>query len=119
MKIRFYTIKDLYEEVKDKQRKVVRMQFLESKYSQEYRGDKQRSYLPMTEQILTLTVLVLPQSYPRDSRLYYYSQPFARCITYELKDKATEIDEKQKALEAKVRETFKGWTVKKGVYEIE
>ncbi len=118
MKIRFYSIKDLYEEVSLQpyfQTNIVRMQFLQSSQTQEYRGGGQKSYLPTTEQILTLSVL---RQSPSGDKVYYYSQPFARCITHDLKDKAKEIDEKQKALESKVRETFKGWTIRKGIYEV-
>lgn len=116
MKIRFYSIKDLHEEVKglaDKLfvERVVRMQFLEDKYTQEYRGGKDSTYIPIVRFTLTLSVM------SKDT-VYYYSQPYAKCQEYELKDKLEAILEGGKKLELEVGETFKGWTVKKGVYEV-
>jgi len=123
MKIRFYSINDLYEEVKDlKDRfpwveKVVRMQFLETTYSQEFKGGGESSFLPMTEQTLTLTVVKRPSLGEGTSTVYYYSQPFYRCIQYEVKDKESVIFEKLKDIEDRVKETFADWTVKRGIYE--
>ncbi len=130
MKIRFYSIQDLYDEVKDLPKrhphltsvpvkpsikdveKVVRMQFLEKTYSSEFKGAGKTFYQLTTQQILTLSVL------SKDA-VYYYSQPYFRCMKVDLKNKAKEIEEMTAEKEKKVRETFKGWTVKKGVYEIE
>ncbi len=138
MKIRFYSIQDLYDEVKDLPKryphltsipvkpslggvvagvikdveKVVRMQFLEKTYSSEFKGAGKTFYQLTTEQILTLSVM------SKDA-VYYYSQPYFRCMKVDLKNKAKEIEEMTAEKEKKVRETFKGWTVLKGVYEVE
>ena len=128
MKIRFYSIKELYEEVKDLpeqfpqfeyMKKVLRMQFLESTYTQEYRGKGDSTYIPVVEFTLMLSVFKPPHSSVGKGTLYYYSQPYARCQEYELKNKLEAIVEGGNKLEFDVRETFEGWTVKKGIYEIE
>ena len=111
MKIRFYSIQDLYDEVKDTSG-IVRMQFLQQTYSQEYRGAGEKSFVPIQEQILTLTIR-------RGNDILYYSQPYHRCVKYEIKRWQEEINKKAEELEAKVRKTFKGYNIKKGVYEDE
>ena len=141
MKVRFYSVQDLYDEVKDfpkrfphlksipagprfkpsitDEEKVVRMQFLESTYTQEYRGKGDSTYIPVIEFTLTLSVFKPPHSSVGKGTLYYYSQPYAKCQEYELKNKLEAIVEGGNKLEFDVKETFEGWTVKKGVYEIE
>ncbi len=115
MKVRFFSIQDLYDEVKELAdhlfvEKVVRMQFLEKTYNAEYKGAGKTFYQVMTEQILTLSVSSI-------EGIYYYSLPYFRCMKIELKDKADAITKMCAQMEKKVRLTFVDWTIKKGVYE--
>ncbi|MBA7474954.1 hypothetical protein ES707_10317 [subsurface metagenome] len=113
MKIRFYSIQDLYDEVQEIiVGGIVRMQFLRRTSTQEYRGGGTKSYVPMEENFMTLTVAI-------DDDICYFSQPFHSCMTYDVKDQLKEIKEKAEKVEATVRAIFKDWTIKKGVYEDE
>lgn len=113
MKIKFYSIQDLHDEVKDTPfsqgiNKTVRMQFLKRTIS----SKTDVGALPIREHILTLTIR-------SGNDVLYYSQPFYKCIEYEIGNKQKKIDNAAEKLEAEVKETFKGWTIKKGVYEDE
>lgn len=113
MKIKFYSIQDLYDEVKDTPfsqgiNNTVRMQFLKRTIS----SKTDVGSLPIREHILTLTIR-------SGNDVLYFSQPFYRCIEYEIGNKQEKIHIAADKLEAEVKETFKDWIVKKGVYEDE
>ncbi len=120
MKVRFYSIQDLYDEVKDLRERrdagfvqeVVRMQFLTQSYTSEFKGGGTTTNTPVKEEILTLTVA-------RGKDIFYYSKSYFRCIAYdyEAKRNENEIDGRVEKLKNQVKETFKGWNIKKGVYE--